>query len=141
MDNELSYNMDQNRTGIPILGRVAAGMPRFSDSVELGYLHHTSTQYDWTDRDVFALQVSGDSMIEDGIYDGNFIVVRHDRDFRNGDIVIAYVNEEATVKRAYRRGNKIILQPANSELQPIEVNPTITDFRVGGRVIDVVRHE
>jgi repressor LexA len=141
MKNELSYDMDRDRTGIPILGRVAAGMPKFSDSVELGYLQHTSRQYDWSDRDIFALQVSGDSMIEDGIYDGNYIVVRHDRDFRNGDIVIAYVNEEATVKRAYRRGNKIILQPANSELQPIEVNPAVTDFRVGGRVIDVVRRQ
>ncbi len=130
---------DDQRTGIPIIGKVAAGTPRFSESVDLGYLHHTSTQYEWNDRDVFALQVSGDSMIEDGIYDGNYIVVRHSTEFRNGDIVIAYVDEEATVKRAYRRGSKVILQPANSELQPIEINPHIMSFRVGGRVIDVVR--
>jgi len=131
--------MDDQKTGIPILGKVAAGTPRFSESVDLGVLHHTSSQYDWTDQNIFALQISGDSMIEDGIFDGNYIVVRHSEEFRNGDIVIAYVDEEATVKRAYRRGSKVILQPANSELQPIEVNPQITSFRVGGRVIDVVR--
>ncbi|NUM80067.1 hypothetical protein HUU42_04615 [bacterium] len=138
MNEQLRYQNDGE--GIPILGKVAAGTPRFSESVELGYLQTASSNYSSHDRNIFALQIDGDSMIEDGIYHGNYIVVRHTAEFKNGDIVIAYVNEEATVKRIYKRGSKIILQPANAELEPIEVDPQYAAFRVGGRVIDVVRH-
>ncbi|MBX7153258.1 hypothetical protein K1X84_16645 [bacterium] len=138
MNEQLRYQNDGE--GIPILGKVAAGTPRFSESVELGYLQTVSPSYSSHDRNIFALQIDGDSMIEDGIYHGNYIVVRHTTEFKNGDIVIAYVNEEATVKRIYKRGSKILLQPANAELEPIEVDPQYAAFRVGGRVIDVVRH-
>ncbi len=139
MESNLSYVRD-DATGIPVLGKVAAGTPRFSDSISLGYIHPSSQKYTHGDKNIFALQIVGDSMIEDGIFDGNYIVVKYTSDFANGDIVIAYVNEEATVKRIYKRGSKIILQPANSEMQPVEVDPGFSEFRVGGKVIDVIRH-
>ncbi|GEM_PF-2246632 len=122
---------------VPVLGKVAAGIPRFSDSVNLGSISWTSeTEPDHT---VFALQVSGDSMTEDGIYDGNFIIVRYTSDFNNGDMVIAYVQEEPTLKRIYRRGHIVTLQPANPAFDPLIINTQHVPVRVGGRVIDVVR--
>ncbi len=123
--------------GVPILGKVAAGTPRFSEQTTLGHIPHAKYK---SDSGVFALQIQGDSMIEDGIFDGNYILVRSTTEYSNGDIVIAYVNEEATVKRIYNRGSKIILQPANAELSPIEVDPAYSAFRVGGRVIEVIRN-
>ena len=140
MENETSYIMDHDSRGIPVLGKVSAGTPRFSENIDLGFVTTPAFKEMAANKNIFALQIVGDSMIEDGIYDGNYIVVRYTTEFTNGDIVIAYVNEEATVKRIYKRGSKIILQPANSELQPIEVDPTFSDFRVGGKVIDVIRN-
>jgi repressor LexA len=140
MENKFTYTLDQELGGIPILGQVAAGAPRFSESVELGFLHSPVAPNYTAHKNIFALKIVGDSMIEDGIYDGNYIVVKYTTEYTNGDIVIAYVNEEATVKRIYKRGSKIILQPANSELQPLEVDPSFSEFRVGGKVIDVIRN-
>lgn len=140
MENNVTYVMDHEPSGIPILGKVSAGTPRFSENVDLGFLSNDATKDMTSNKNFFALQIVGDSMIEDGIYDGNYIVVKYTTDFVNGDIVIAYVNEEATVKRIYKRGSKIILQPANSELQAIEVDPAFSEFRVGGKIIDVIRN-
>ncbi|MBL7996359.1 repressor LexA [bacterium] len=140
MENNLNYVTDNDPTGIPILGKVAAGTPRFSENVDMGFLTSMPAKDMARNKNIFALQIVGDSMIEDGIYDGNYIVVKYTTEFVNGDIVIAYVNEEATVKRIYKRGSKIVLQPANSELEPIEIDPAFSEFRVGGKVIDVVRN-
>lgn len=140
MENETTYILDNEPNGIPVLGQVAAGAPRFSENVALGYLSNPSLQKLSSNKNIFALKIVGDSMIEDGIYNGNYIVVKYTTEFSNGDIVIAYVNEEATVKRIYKRGSKILLQPANSELQAIEVDPSYSEFRVGGKVIDVIRN-
>lgn len=140
MENNVKYIMDHQPAGIPILGKVAAGAPRFSENLDLGFVTHIDSRELPSNKNIFALQIVGDSMIEDGIYDGNYIVVKYTTEFTNGDIVIAYVNEEATVKRIYKRGSKIILQPANSELEPIEVDPAFSEFRIGGKVIDVIRN-
>ncbi|MBL7958759.1 repressor LexA [bacterium] len=140
MENNVNYVMDNDPTGIPILGKVAAGTPRFSENVDMGFLTSMQAKDMARNKNIFALQIVGDSMIEDGIYDGNYIVVRYTTEFANGDIVIAYVNEEATVKRIYKRGSKIVLQPANSELEPIEIDPAFSEFRVGGKIIDVIRN-
>ncbi len=140
MDRPLQYVLDQDMPGIPVLGKIAAGTPRFFDETSLGYVHPATTRYSVNDKSLYALQVTGDSMVEDGIFDGNFIIVKNTTDFRNGDIVIAYVNEEATVKRIYRRGTKVTLQPANAELQPVEIDLNYAEFRLGGKVIDVIRN-
>jgi repressor LexA len=115
---------------VPVLGRVAAGAPLLAvenveDTVKvdrfflggLGSAHASSAGQ----REVFALRVKGDSMIEDGIRDGDFIFVRKSLGADRGDIVVALIDDEATVKRYYPEGDVIRFQPANSTMQPIMV--------------------
>ena len=72
-------------------------------------------------REVFALRVKGDSMIEDGIHDGDYIFVRKQLQANRGDTVVAMIGDEATVKRYYPEGDTIRFQPANANMQPILV--------------------
>jgi repressor LexA len=105
---------------IPILGRVAAGQPI------LAIEHATDTVR--VDRvligghkEVFGLRIVGESMIEDGILDGDYVFVKKTPSARPGDIVVAMIEGEATVKRYYPEGDSIRFQPANSNMQPIIV--------------------
>ncbi|MGO9343906.1 MAG: transcriptional repressor LexA [Acidimicrobiales bacterium] len=87
---------------------------------------------------MFALRVRGDSMIEDGIFDGDLVVARQQPDAENGDVVVAGVpGDEATVKRFSRRGGSIVLSPANERLAPMELSPA--DVTVYGKVVSVMR--
>jgi repressor LexA len=124
---------------VPLVGRVAAGGPilaeqNIEDTITVG------AEICGGD-DAFALRVRGDSMIEAGIYDGDLVIVRPQRDARNGDIVVARVEDEqtgeaeATVKRFYRESNRVRLQPENSTMDPIYVR----DLAIDGRVVAVVR--
>jgi len=91
-------------------------------------------------EDVFALVVKGDSMIEDGIFDGDYIFVKKQSDARDGEIIAAMVDGEATVKRLYREGDRIRLQPANSTMEPIYVHAhEARDTAILGRVVGVYR--
>lgn len=85
----------------------------------------------------FALTVSGESMIEDGIFDGDVIVVRSTRSANNGDTIVATINNEATVKRYYKKSNKIELHPANSSMSPIII--TEGDFQIKGKLVGLYR--
>jgi repressor LexA len=107
---------------VPVVGRVAAGRPilaveNVEDTVKVDrfFLGSAAT------REVFALRVKGDSMIEDGIYDGGFIFVKKQLHADRGDIVVAMIDDEATVKRYYPEGELIRFQPANRTMQPILV--------------------
>jgi repressor LexA len=105
---------------IPIVGRVAAGLPLLAvenvqDTV------HVDRFFIGQTREVFALRVKGDSMIEDGIHDGDYIFVRKQLQANRGDTVVAMIGDEATVKRYYPEGDTIRFQPANSSMQPILV--------------------
>jgi len=105
---------------IPLVGRVAAGLPLLAvenvqDTV------HVDRFFIGQTREVFALRVKGDSMIEDGIHDGDFIFVRKQLQANRGDTVVAMIGDEATVKRYYPEGDTIRFQPANSNMQPILV--------------------
>jgi len=107
---------------VPIVGRVAAGRPilaveNVEDTVKVDKFFLGST----SGREVFALRVKGDSMIEDGIYDGDFIFVKKQLQANKGDIVVALIEDEATVKRYYPEGETIRFQPANARMQPILV--------------------
>jgi len=107
---------------VPLLGRVAAGQPLLAvenreDTVKIDRFFLGSN----SDREVFALRVKGDSMIEDGIYDGDFIFVRKALSADKGDIVVALIDDEATVKRYFPEGDTIRFQPANANMQPIIV--------------------
>ena len=102
---------------IPLLGRVAAGKPvnAFENKDALSL-----SDYFGTSDDVFALEVSGNSMIEEGICDGDYIICRKAQTARNGQIVVALTeNENTTLKKFYREKSRVRLQPANKEYQPI----------------------
>jgi repressor LexA len=120
-------------TRVPILGRIAAGSPiealEVPEELELGDLLPR-------DRDVYALRVRGDSMIGDGVHDGDIVLVERRHDAADGDMVVAVLPDEyATLKRIYRDGKGWRLQPSHPNLEPI-LAPTV---EVRGRVIGVVR--
>ncbi len=120
--------------GLPLAGRIAAGV-----------LHEAIEQHERVDfedlfsninKDLFVLRVSGDSMIEDQIADGDYVVVRKQKTARKGQIVVALTDEnEATLKRWYPEKNRIRLEPANASMAPIYVK----DAKVLGILVGVVR--
>ena len=122
---------------IPMIGRVAAGQPLLAVENIEGYVDLGDVA---DDSEVFALRVRGDSMIEAGIIDGDYILVRRQETAENGDIVVALLRDEATVKFFFRERNRVRLQPANSKMKPIlakEVNligKVIASFRGYGSI-------
>jgi repressor LexA len=134
-----SPTRDEDLVEVPLIGRVAAGAPLLAvenveDTVKVDRFFIGQT------KEVFALRVKGDSMIEDGIYDGDFIFVKKAPNAAPGEIVVALIEDEATVKRYYPEGDRIRLQPANARMQPIYVSKA--EFRstmILGRVVGVYR--
>lgn len=121
---------------IPLVGDVAAGTDVLAqENVE----ELLPLPADFTgDGPVFMVRVRGDSMIDAGILDGDFVVVRQEADVRKGDVVVAGIpGEEGTVKTFTRKGNKIVLLPANARLEPMEFDAA--DVTVYGKVVTVVR--
>lgn len=118
---------------IPILGRVAAGTPIMATENHEGSLSLDASLI--KNQESFALRVNGDSMINAGILDGDIVVVRLQQGADNGDIVVARMGEEATVKRFYREKDAIRLQPENPSMAPIYS----TDVEICGKVIALVR--
>ena len=120
---------------IPLAGRIAAGAP-----VEAVAGRETLSFSDFAGReDMFALEVRGDSMIDDHILSGDYVLVDGGGEARDGDIVVALVRgTETTLKRFYREpGGQARLQPANSEMAPIVV--PLSDLQIQGRVLAVLR--
>jgi len=119
---------------LPLVGRIAAGRP-----VETLENPETISLSDITrSRDVFVLEVRGDSMQDEHILDGDYVMVERVRSARNGEIVVALVeNTETTLKRFYKEGDSIRLQPANSKMAPIIV--PAASVQVQGRVVGVLR--
>jgi repressor LexA len=121
---------------IPLLGDVAAGTDVLAqENVE----ELLPLPEDFTgDGQLFMLRVRGDSMIDAGILDGDFVVVRRQEEADKGDVVVAGIpGEEATVKTYSRKGNKIVLQPANARLGPMTYDPR--DVTLFGKVVTVLR--
>jgi repressor LexA len=118
---------------IPVVGTVAAGKPILAveDCEEVFPL----PQEFLAGGDGFMLRVRGESMIEDGIKDGDLVVVRRQQTVDDGEIAVALVDNEATVKRFYRENGHIRLQPANSTMEPIFVD----DASIVGKVVGLVR--
>jgi len=130
---------DEEIRRIPIVGRIAAGLPMLADENTEEFLALGEGLLGRS-ADVFGLRVSGESMIEDGIHDGDYIFVARQKTARNGEIVAAMVEGEATVKRFYREGSRIRLQPANASMEPIFVNAADgRDTDILGRVVGVYR--
>ncbi|MBC8196620.1 MAG: repressor LexA [Candidatus Marinimicrobia bacterium] len=128
--------LEQNlRITLPLLGIVQAGYPLevFEDNEQI------EVPPSYINEHNFVLRVRGDSMIEEHIQEGDFIIVRECKTAQNGELVIAYINNEATLKRYYYKENQIELHPSNSNFNIIIVNPE-DDFRIGGTVLSVMRN-
>jgi repressor LexA len=120
---------------LPLMGRIAAGRP-----IEAIENPETLSLADFTagSKDVYVLRVVGESMQDEHIVEGDYVIVESTKTARDGEIVVALVeNSDATLKRIYREGDKIRLQPSNAKMQPIIVPAQTVD--VQGRVIGVLR--
>ena len=129
---------------IPVVGKVAAGEPILAEENITDHVRIDSVLLGDSGRKLFALRVSGDSMIGDGIFDGDYIFVRKQLQASPGEIVVAMIDNaagsEATVKRFYPEGDRIRFQPSNPRLRPIYVSRD--DFRetqIIGVVVGVYR--
>ncbi|ABF92162.1 LexA repressor [Myxococcus xanthus DK 1622] len=137
----LGARKDSGMVEIPLLGKVAAGAPllaqeNMEDSVKIDSFLLGGVN----GREVFALRVKGQSMIDDGIHDGDYLFVKKTPSAQPGEIVVALIEDEATVKRYYPEGDRIRFQPANATMQPIYVSRA--EFRstmILGQVVGVYR--
>lgn len=119
--------------GLPLVGQVAAGSPLLAEENIEDYI--AVPEIAGGEEGEYVLRVSGDSMRDAGILEGDHVVVRPQETASNGDIVVALVGDEATVKRFFREADHVRLQPENRELEPIRSR----DVRVLGRVVGVCR--
>ena len=114
---------DPKRTlRVPLLGQVRAGMPILAVENYEGYIDYPLMNRAYAANELFALRITGDSMIEAGILDGDIIVVKKEMSAENGEIVVALVDDGATVKTFYRENGHFRLQPENRNLAPILVD-------------------
>jgi repressor LexA len=120
-------------SGLPLIGRVAAGAPILAEENVEEYVE--VPQIAGGDAGEYILRVRGDSMKDVGILDGDFVVVQRQDTASNGEIVVALVGEEATVKRYFREDDHIRLQPENDSMEPIRTREAV----VLGRVVGVFR--
>jgi repressor LexA len=132
---EVISPVETRQLEFPLLGKVAAGKP--IEAVEkVDAIEVPPSMIGQGDH--FVLQVKGNSMKEDGILDGDFIVVRKQPTAENGETVVALINNEATVKKYYKRENYVELRPAHTGMESIIVKEG--DLRIEGRVVGVIRH-
>lgn len=118
---------------LPLVGRVAAGMPILAEqNIEDTFTVPTEIA---TDASSFILEVHGESMINVGIYNGDYIIVREQHSATNGEIIVAMIDGEATVKTFYKEQGRVRLQPENDTMEPIYAdNPTVL-----GKVVALMR--
>lgn len=120
---------------LPVLGYIAAGAPLEPYTDPNFYIKVSPTMVA-PDKAAYVLQVKGDSMIDEGILDGDYVVIQHQTDARNGDIVVAVLpNGFATLKRIYFEKDRIRLAPANSSMTPIFT----THVKIQGKCVGVIR--
>ena len=124
---------DQPLAKVPLLGRVTAGMPILAVQEVEGYVGYSAPGAD--PGELFALRVRGDSMVGAGILDGDIVIVRRTAAARDGDIIVALIGDEATVKRFFREADGFRLQPENDAFAPIYVQ----EVSVLGRVVALQR--
>ncbi len=115
---------DNNFVELPLVGQVAAGLPLLAEqNIEESFQLPRNLV---SDKNSFMLRVKGDSMIEAGIFSGDYVIVKQQPDAVNGDIVVALIDDEATVKTFYKEEGRIRLQPENKYMEPIYAqNPLI----------------
>lgn len=129
-----NFNIARNEiSSIPIVGTVAAGQPLLATENISGYFP-IPTEY-LSNKTTFMLKVKGDSMINAGIFDGDTILVEQQNVAKNGEIVVALVEDSATVKTFYKESDHIRLQPENDSMEPI----IVPDCQILGKVIGLFR--
>lgn len=130
---EVTSMPDRGTIALPLVGRVAAGMPILAEqNVEDTFTLPTEIA---TDSSSFVLEVHGESMVNAGIFNGDYIIVREQPSAMNGEIVVAMIDGEATVKTFYKERGRVRLQPENDAMEPIYAeNPTIL-----GKVVALMR--
>ena len=124
---------------VPIVGQVQAGTPRDSFQLPMGSIHFPRELVKSKDADteLFALRVHGDSMSDAGIFEGDFVIARTQKSATHGDIVVALLDGESTVKRLHKKDGKVLLLPENKRMRPIPVEGR--DLVIQGRVVAVQR--
>lgn len=132
VDDEFNLTRREMRN-IPMIGQVAAGQPILAEQNISGYFPLLSEEL--PSGDLFMLEVRGESMINIGIYDGDRIIVQQTSTAENGDIVVALVEDSATVKTYYKEQGRYRLQPENDDMDPIYVNEVL----ILGKVVGLFR--
>ncbi|MGL6027395.1 MAG: transcriptional repressor LexA [Vibrio sp.] len=130
-------NQEEMEPGLPLIGRVAAGEPILAQE-------HVETHYQvdpnmFRPHADFLLRVHGESMKNIGILDGDLLAVHKTQDVRNGQVVVARVEDDVTVKRFERKGAKVRLHAENEEFAPIEVDLTAQSLTIEGIAVGVIR--
>lgn len=124
----------KTRAGLPLVGQVAAGQPILAEENVEGYVVTPAAA--GGDDGEYLLRIRGDSMKDAGILDGDLVVVHRQETASDGEIVVALLGDEATVKRFFREGDHVRLQPENEAMEPILVRD---DVQVLGRVVGLMR--
>lgn len=126
--------ISENVSHVPLLGTVTAGVPILAVEEIEEYIPYGG--YSSNDKKLFALHVRGESMINAGILDGDIIIAEQTQTARNGEIVVALIDDEATVKRFYKENGHFRLQPENDDFEPI----IVSSLSLLGKVVSVIRY-
>ncbi len=132
-----SARAEPPQPAIPLVGHIAAGVPRLAIENPTDSLALDPALFGG--GELFALRVQGDSMRDAGIYEGDHVIVRRQPAADNGDIVVALLGDEATVKRFFHEGRRVRLQPENPAMQPIHLTPRDAELSLLGKVVGVLR--
>ncbi len=134
-DNSAVPEFVEPALGVPLAGRIAAGSP--IDAVETP--EYLRIESDYAERGCYALEVKGDSMIDDGIFSGDFVIVKPSPSPLNGEIVVALLDDgTATLKRFFKENGRYRLQPGNSQMEPIFIDRS-NDLQIQGVVVGLFR--
>ena len=128
---------DDSSVSVPVLGRIAAGLPVLAVENIEGSI--TLDKNFFSGDRIFSLRVEGESMRGVGIFDGDYVVARHQPSADKGDIVVAIIGDEATVKKYYPENGRVRLEPANPEFRSIIVERKAPGFLIAGKVIGLLR--
>ncbi len=132
---KLTLTGSQPAVELPLMGYIAAGKPLEPHS-DPNATFYVSASMLSGDKTAYVLQVKGNSMIEDGIFDGDYVLIEKSNQASNGDIVVALVDDSlATLKKFYKEGDRVVLKPANSNMDPIYPNHLV----IQGKVVGLVR--
>lgn len=135
-DNGLPEKSFVSAVNVPLLGQVAAGQPILAEENLEEYLPMPKSMVPYDDKNTFALEIRGESMIKAGILNGDKIIVRQTQVAENGDIIVAMIENEATCKRFFKEKDRIRLQPENDLMEPMYFD----NVQILGKVIGLIRN-